>query len=138
MSMGTRVRILRMGGYKIGKECLIGSNFKITDRSTDKDNIFIGDRVNIGSNVTLVTTSWPNTSKLNRIYSTRFARISVENDCWIGTGAIILPGVTIGKCSIVGAGVVVDRDIQPFTAVKHAGYESIRLHEKLIEKLTND
>jgi acetyltransferase-like isoleucine patch superfamily enzyme len=43
----------------------------------------------------------------------------VKVEAWadIGTGAILLPGVTIGKGSIVGAGAVVTRDVEPFSVV---------------------
>lgn len=41
--------------------------------------------------------------------------IVVEDDCWIGSGAIILDGVTIGKGSVVAAGAVVNRDVPPYS-----------------------
>ena len=43
--------------------------------------------------------------------------IKIEDGVWIGAGAIILPGVTIGKKSVVGAGSVVTRNVPPFTVV---------------------
>jgi acetyltransferase-like isoleucine patch superfamily enzyme len=43
--------------------------------------------------------------------------VKVEDGAWIGAGAIILPGVTVGKKSIVGAGSVVTRDVPPYTVV---------------------
>lgn len=138
ISMIMRVKLLRYAGYKIGKDSMIGKNFIITDMSSDKDNIVIGDRVNIGSNVSLITTSGPNTSILSRIYSLKFGKIVIEDDCWIGTGVIILPGITIGKCSIIGAGVVVDKDIPAYTAVKHSNYDSIKFNDSLVKKLNMD
>jgi acetyltransferase-like isoleucine patch superfamily enzyme len=44
-------------------------------------------------------------------------QVRIEDDAWIGTGAIILPNVTIGTMSIVGAGAVVTRDVPPYTVV---------------------
>jgi acetyltransferase-like isoleucine patch superfamily enzyme len=41
--------------------------------------------------------------------------VIIEEDCWLGTGAIVLPGVRIGKGSIVAAGAVVTKDIPPFS-----------------------
>ena len=43
--------------------------------------------------------------------------IRIEDGVWIGAGAIILPGVTIGRKSVVGAGSVVTKDVQPYTVV---------------------
>lgn len=43
--------------------------------------------------------------------------IRIEDDAWIGAGAIILPGVTIGRKSVVGAGSVVTKDVPAFTVV---------------------
>ena len=45
------------------------------------------------------------------------SKVTIEEDCWLGTGAIILPGVTIGQGSIVGAGAVVSRDVPPCSVV---------------------
>ena len=41
--------------------------------------------------------------------------VTIEEDCWLGTGAIVLPGVRIGRGSIIGAGAVVTKDIPPFS-----------------------
>jgi maltose O-acetyltransferase len=43
--------------------------------------------------------------------------ITIEDKCWIGTGAIILGGVTIGEGAVVAAGAVVNRDVAPYTLV---------------------
>lgn len=43
--------------------------------------------------------------------------IAIQNDAWIGAGTIILPGVTVGECSVVGAGSVVTKDVPPYTVV---------------------
>ena len=41
--------------------------------------------------------------------------VTIEEDCWLGTGAIVLPGVHIGRGSIIGAGAVVTKDIPPLS-----------------------
>jgi acetyltransferase-like isoleucine patch superfamily enzyme len=130
-----RVHLLKLAGYQIGKDCTIGRNFTISDRAKDTQNVIIGDRVNIASNVTLITTSAPNTSVLKRIYPIKYGKIIIENDCWIGTGVIILPGVKIGRCSIIGAGVVVDKDVPEFSAIKQKNIEIIKFPKSLIDIL---
>jgi acetyltransferase-like isoleucine patch superfamily enzyme len=56
-------------------------------------------------------------------------RVHVEAWADIGTGAILLPGVTIGKSSIVGAGAVVTRDIPPFSIVAGVPARFLRWRE---------
>lgn len=46
-----------------------------------------------------------------------FERVLIEDDVWIGAGAIILPGVKIGKGSVIAAGSVVTKDVPPYTVV---------------------
>jgi acetyltransferase-like isoleucine patch superfamily enzyme len=45
------------------------------------------------------------------------APITIEDDTWVGFGAVILKGVTVGRGSVVGARAVVTRDVPPFTIV---------------------
>jgi maltose O-acetyltransferase len=47
----------------------------------------------------------------------KVANVTIEDDVWIGAGAIIFPGVTISKGAIVGAGSVVNRDVPPYVIV---------------------
>jgi acetyltransferase-like isoleucine patch superfamily enzyme len=44
-------------------------------------------------------------------------RIVIEDDVWIGFGAIILSGVTVGRGSVIGAGAIVAKDIPPYSVV---------------------
>lgn len=52
--------------------------------------------------------------------------IKIGNDVWVGGGAIILPGVTVGDGSTVGAGSVVTRDVEPYTVVAGNPARTIR------------
>ncbi len=63
--------------------------------------------------------------------------INIENDVWIGTRSIILPGVTIGDGAIVGAGSVVTRDVAPYsiTGGAPAVHKKNRFSQKTIERL---
>jgi acetyltransferase-like isoleucine patch superfamily enzyme len=60
------------------------------------------------------------------------APIIIEDDVWVGFQAIILPGVTIGRSSIVGAGAVVTRDVEPHSIV--GGVPARLLRKRLAEK----
>lgn len=53
-------------------------------------------------------------------------KVSIEDDCWIGVNAVIMPGVTIGKGSVVGANSVVTNDVEPYTVVAGTPARPIR------------
>ena len=75
----------------------------------DRGGITLGDDVFIGPNVQLITENHPEQPQNRRNVYAR--PISIGRKVWIGAGAIILPGVTIGENSIVGAGAVVKKDV---------------------------
>jgi galactoside O-acetyltransferase len=77
----------------------------------DDADVHIGDRVTVGPNVTITTAGHPIEPAL-RIDGTQYAvPVHVEDDVWIGGSAVVMPGVTIGAGSVVGAGRVVTKDI---------------------------
>jgi acetyltransferase-like isoleucine patch superfamily enzyme len=82
----------------------------------DFGGITIGDRVMIGPRVTLSTAGHP--VELDERYNfITHAPIVIEDDVWIGAAATIIPGVTIGRGSVVGAGAVVAKDVPPLSVV---------------------
>lgn len=109
----TRLSIYRLMGIKIGRDVCITPSIEIIDYSLGKF-LTIGDRCAI-SDVTFLISSGPNNSKLIKIYPRTYGPISVEEDVWIGTRSVIFPGVTIGKCSVIGSGSVVTKDIPPYS-----------------------
>jgi maltose O-acetyltransferase len=122
-----RVQILKELIPKQGKSlwieppfhCDYGSNIQIGDKVFFNFNCIILDvmLVSIGSNVLfgpavqIYTAMHPMDYK-ERASGLEFAKpVRIGNDCWIGGGAIICPGVNIGDRSVIGAGSVVTRDI---------------------------
>jgi len=113
-----RVLGLRICGFDIGSKVYIGEDLIIASIISDNScNLIIGDRVSIAPRVTIVLSSDANWSKLMEKVAPIRSKIKLEDDSWIGTGAILLPGVTIGEGAIVGAGAVVNRDVPPHTVV---------------------
>ncbi len=113
-----RTFLFRQCGYTVGAQVFIGEDLLIVENADNfSDKLFIGDRVSIAQRVTLVTGQSPNWSRLVKVYPSHGGRITIENDAWIGAGAIILPDVTIGEGAVVGAGAVVTRDVPPYTVV---------------------
>lgn len=75
----------------------------------DDGKITIGKNVMFGPAVTIATVSHPiNPSYRMYMYT---SPVTIEDNCWIGAGTVICPGVTIGKNSVIGAGSVVTKDI---------------------------
>jgi len=81
----------------------------------DVAEIRIGDDVQIGPNVQLLTPTHPTDAELRRAKWEAALPITIEDNVWIGGGAIVLPGVGVGENAVVGAGAVVTKDVPPNT-----------------------
>jgi acetyltransferase-like isoleucine patch superfamily enzyme len=116
---GNQIRrgLLRTAGYRIGQDVYIGEDLIIIDELEETGYLHIGDRVAIAERVTLVIASRPNNSRIASHVPTAHGPIIIEDDAWLGTGAIILPNVKIGRGSVVGAQSLVTKDVPPFTIV---------------------
>jgi maltose O-acetyltransferase len=79
----------------------------------DVATITIGDDVQVGPNVQFLTPTHPVEPGPRRDKWEAAEPIMVGDNVWLGGGAIILPGVTIGENTVVGAGTVVTRDLPP-------------------------
>jgi acetyltransferase-like isoleucine patch superfamily enzyme len=115
-----RIRLLRMAGYVIGNNVYIGEDILIIDDLSDSQlefNLSIGDRVAISPRVTFVMHTQPNESRTVPYVNSHKGSITVDSDAWIGTGAVILPNVTVGEGSVIGANSVVTKDVAPYTVV---------------------
>ncbi|HEX7460360.1 MAG TPA: sugar O-acetyltransferase [Acidimicrobiales bacterium] len=75
--------------------------------------ITIGDDVQIGPNVQLLTATHPLDPALRRARWEAGDPITIGDNVWLGGGVIVLPGVTIGEDAVVGAGAVVTRAVPP-------------------------
>lgn len=94
-----------------GENINIGKNVFINHACTfmDRGGITLEDNVLIGPKVNLITTNHPINPAERR--ATISNPIVIKKGAWIGVGATILPGVTIGENSIVAAGAVVSKDV---------------------------
>lgn len=96
-----------------GHHCHFGdkvyANYNLT--CVDDTHIYVGDYTMIGPNVTIATASHPISPKLREEMYQYNLPVTIGRCCWIGAGAIILPGVTIGNNTVIGAGSVVTKDI---------------------------
>ena len=77
----------------------------------DDTHIYVGDYTMFGPNVTLATAGHPVLPELReKLYQFNLP-IHIGRNCWLGAGVIVLPGVSIGDNSVIGAGSIVTKDI---------------------------
>lgn len=99
---------VRLGNY-------VYANFNLT--LVDDGNIDIGDNVMFAPNVTVITATHPVLPSLREKGLQFNVDVKICSNVWIGAGAIIMPGITVGENSVVGAGSVVTKDVPPNTVV---------------------
>lgn len=96
-----------------GANCHFGdwvyANFGLT--MVDDTHIYVGDNTMFGPNVTVATAGHPIQPKLREDGYQYNMSVHIGKNCWIGAGALIMPGVTIGDNTVIGAGSVVTKDI---------------------------
>ena len=85
------------------------ANFNLT--MVDDTHIFVGDHTMIGPNVVLATAGHPILPELRPDAYQFNLPIHIGKNCWLGAGVIVLPGITIGDNSVIGAGSIVTKDI---------------------------
>lgn len=136
-----RVRLYRLAGFKqITPSSFIGGNVELISNADEFYNkltvgegcviafnvtmnldaeIRLGNNVTISPYVMLYTSTHQKETACNRQMTGSTAKpIIIEDGCWIASGAVILPGVTVGRGSIVAAGAVVTQDVPPNVMVK--------------------
>lgn len=111
-----RVSILKLLGANIQGKVTISQEFFVFDAGRT-DLLSIDDGVGIGPRVTIVINSDPYPSPLQKIYPKKTLPVSIQKGAWIGAGAIVLPGVTIGEFSVIAAGAVVVKGVPAYSVV---------------------
>lgn len=132
-----RTVLLRALGLRIGAASLFAGPVHLTGSGTVRDllsvgqgcyvtgplhvdlsaPVHIGDRVYMGYEIMLLTVDHELVASRQRCGSRVYRPIRIEDGVWIGSRATILPGVTVGRGSVVAAGAVVTRDVPRNTMV---------------------
>lgn len=99
---------------RIGSDCGINHNVFILGHS----KVVIGNGVVLSAGAMLIDSGLHLDGFAKADLPAHFdSYVIIEDGAWIGAGAIILPGVTVGTKSVVGAGSVVTRDVPPYSVV---------------------
>lgn len=127
-----RIYSMRKLGYKVGEQVYFPADLVISQNLVDdKAQLEIGNRVSIGPRVTILPIEHANASRVRAAVNVRMGGVKIKDDVWIGAGAIILSGVTIGECSVIGVGAVVTKDVEPYTVV--AGVPAKKIKQIIID-----
>lgn len=102
------------GGHHVHFGRGVYCNFNCT--FVDDTHIYVGDCTELGPNVVIATAGHPILPELRERGYQYNAPVRIGRCCWLGAGVIVVPGVTIGDNTVVGAGSVVTRDL-PANAV---------------------
>jgi galactoside O-acetyltransferase len=97
------------GGHHVHFGNNVYANFNLT--AVDDTHIYVGDYTMFGPNVTLATAGHPILPELREQCYQYNAPIHIGRNCWLGAGVIVLPGITIGDNTVVGAGSIVTKDL---------------------------
>jgi len=92
----------------------IYANFGLT--LVDDTHIYVGDNTMFGPNVVVATAGHPILPSLRKQAYQYNMSVRIGSNCWLGAGVLVMPGVTIGDDSVIGAGSVVTKDV-PFGVV---------------------
>jgi maltose O-acetyltransferase len=128
-SSGRQLKQLKADGLQVGENVHIGPMCFL-----DPDTcwmISIGDDSTLGPRVTVLA---HDASTRRHIGFTKIGRVIIGKNVFVGAGAIILPGVTVGDDSIIGAGSVVTKDVPAKSVVAGAPARVVAQLDELLEK----
>jgi maltose O-acetyltransferase len=118
------LEIYCVGGISIGDNTTINKHVDLDGRG----GLYIGSNVSISAYTKILTASHnPNSINFDYVTMSNY----VEDYVWIGTGALILPGVKLGTGCVVAAGSVVTKSVEPYTIV--AGNPARKINERIKE-----
>lgn len=107
---------------RIGKQCTLNEGVMLISKN---EPIIIGDHVRISAKA-LITSAGLMVDRIGIPHKHVSRTVTIEEGVWIGAGARIMPGVVVGRRSVIAAGSVVTKDVSPFTVVGGVPAKKIR------------
>lgn len=116
VSVSSTARILHAYNIHIGEKTNVNRYCCLW--ASPKARIVIGKNCLTGSHVTIITSKYETGGLGNfRLNVSIEKDVIIEDDVWLGSHVVVLPGVKIGRGSVIGAGTVVAKDVPPFSIV---------------------
>lgn len=123
-----RQRLMKKMFAEVGENCYVESPFyanfgcrhihfgkniycNFGTTMVDDTHIYVGDYTMFGPNVTVASAGHPILPELREKGCQYNMPVHIGRNCWIGAGALIMPGVTIGDNTVIGAGSVVTKNV---------------------------
>ena len=133
---GKNVNIEHGAFLASGKDIEIGDNSGVGLNCRIAGPLSIGNDVMMAPGVTIVTQNHEisDTTIPMRLQTAEKKKVTISDDVWIGANAIILPGITVGRGSVIAGGAVVTKDVEPYTIVGGNPAKVIRTRVKEDEK----
>lgn len=131
-SCGHDVIIKNKCSFGNGNRLSVGDRSQLGQNSRLGGSIQIGDDVLMGPDVIMMATAHEISDiniPINLQGATQEKKITIGNDVWLGTRVIILPGVTIGDHSVIGAGAVVTKSFPPYSIIGGVPAKLIRVRK---------
>jgi maltose O-acetyltransferase len=120
LKCGSDIIVKQQAYFGTGNEMVVGDRSQLGENLKAEADLVLGDDVVMGPDVIMLSSSHA-FDRLDLPINRQGARprhaIVIGNDVWIGTRAIILPGVSVGDHAIIGAGSVVTKDVPPLAIV---------------------
>lgn len=119
-SHGKNINVERNANFGRGIGIVIGNNSGLGVDCNVRGPLYIGNNVMMGSDVRIFVSSHDTTSTdipMMMQGDLPPQKVTICDDVWIGTRVIIMPGVTIGRGAILGAGAVVTKDVPEYAVV---------------------
>lgn len=135
-SLGKNSSVLMNCSFDCASNISIGNDTVINPRCRmdNRGHIVIGNNVSISQEVIILTADHDVDSPF---FEGRRRTVTIDDWVWIGTRVVILPGVTIGRGAIIGAGSVVTKDVMPYAVVAGVPAKLIKMRREDIKYETS-